>query len=106
MNCESNNLLEIIIGDLFSLEVEIEGADPEVIKSIWFSSQILNFSRELTFENENWTLYISSDETKNFPIGIALFDLTAEFIDGNFQTATYNGRIVVKQKINEVAQNE
>ena len=51
MNCESNDLLEIIIGDLFSLEVEIEGADPEVIKSIWFSSQILNFSREIPKNN-------------------------------------------------------
>ena len=105
MGCSNDQFL-LIVGDLFSLTVEIEGVNPEIISSVWFSSDKLDFSKELSFEDGNWILYISSEETKNFPIGLTLFDITAEFIDGNFQTAIYNGIIIIKSKTNEVVKNE
>ena len=105
MECQNEKMI-LISGDIFSLDVEIIGADVSVISSVWISSERLSLNKKLTYNNGHWELYLPSEETKSCPIGTATFDITAEFIDGNFQTAIYNGIIIVKQKINEVVKNE
>jgi len=107
MNC-GNQQLRLIVGDQFALNVDVENIDLGFIRTVWFTSSILGIQKELTPPGEGgrWTLYLPSETTKDFPPGIALFDITVELADGNYITPISGGSILIEEKINEVVKGE
>lgn len=111
--CYENKPLTLISGDLFSLDVELEGTERSLVRAVWFSSKSLGIRKVLTYIKEEqrsrkiwYRLYLSSEETKNFPSGTALYDLTVEFADENYMTAQYNASMIIQEKINGVVSSE
>lgn len=107
MSCE-NKRLRLIVGDQFTLNVDVENIDRSFIKTVWFTSNSLGIQKELNSPEEGirWALYLSSEETKAFAPGIALFDITVELADGNYVTPINGGSILIEEKINEVVRGE
>lgn len=107
--CYEDRPLTLISGDLFSLDVELDGTDGTGIQAVWFTSKTLGLQKALTCIRKDpasqkiwYRLYLSSEETERFPSGSALYDLTVEYGNEDFMTAQYNGSIIIQKKINEV----
>lgn len=65
MACE-NKQLRLIVGDQFTLNVDVENIDRSLIKTVWFTSNALGVQKELSppAEGNRWLLYLSSEATK------------------------------------------
>lgn len=107
MSCE-NKRLRLIVGDQFTLNVDVENIDRSLIKTVWFTSNSLGIQKELSPPEEGlrWVLYLPSETTKAFSPGLALFDITVELADGNYITPINGGAVLIEEKINEVARGE
>lgn len=99
-----NSKLEIIQGDTFYREIEIEGVSNDLIESIYFSCNELNICKSLTYDSnvEAWVLQINSNETDEFAKFNGTYDLTIKFSDQKITTVVYNGLLIVKEKQNKV----
>ena len=69
----------IIQGDDKSIIVEFTGAVSQEIVGFYFSSKRLGVSKYFGEKIEDkWIISFASEETRNFPDGIASFDITAK----------------------------
>ena len=107
MACE-NKQLRLIVGDQFTLNVDVENIDRSLIKTVWFTSNALGVQKELSppAEGNRWLLYLSSEATRAFATEIALFDITVELADGNYVTPINGGSVLIEKKTNEVGRGE
>ena len=98
--------LTVVQGDVFSPIVKIKNETGMEIAKVYFSSHALGITKELTPSGADFTMRLSGEVTKDFPIGEATYDITVEFSDGSRYTARYAGKLTVREKINEVVPDE
>ena len=98
--------LTVVQGDVFSPIVKIENETGMEIAKVYFSSHALGITKELTPSGMDYTMRLSGEVTKDFPIGEATYDITVAFSDGSRYTARYAGKLTVREKINEVVPDE
>lgn len=98
------NTLEIIQGDSFDLEIELEDVDVLTVDKIIFSSVMLDVKYEAQWSDEanTYLVSITSKETSLFEPMKASYDITVFFVNDKVATAHYNGILLVKEKVNEV----
>lgn len=104
--------LDFVKGDVFVLDVVLDGVAPELIRGVWFTSDALFLRCEMECMGTDeagksyWTLWLQSAETARCPARGATYDVTMERTDGNYNTLVHNGWIEVREKINEVMEHE
>jgi hypothetical protein len=93
----------IIQGDDKSIIVEFTGAVSQEIVGFYFSSKKLGVSKYFGEKIEDkWIISFTSEETRNFPDGVASFDITAKTSDGQTLTGVYHGVVCIKEKDNSI----
>lgn len=108
MSCEcldDGKLLKLIQGDTFNLNVTFSGDAAKYIKSVTFSSRILNITQDLEpmgEDNTRWTFLLADTQTAALQPCRADFDLTITFVDDSICTALYRYPITIIKKVNEV----
>jgi tRNA splicing endonuclease len=95
--------IKIIKGDSLDLTLTIENIELELIEHVYFSSRNL-LTREFLWDEptEKYRLRIAAEETEEFPVGRASYDITIMFIDEGVRTAKYKGPLIVHPKDNRV----
>lgn len=99
-----SNTLEIIQGDTFDLEIELEDVDVLTIDKIIFSSATLNVKYEAQWSDEEnvYLVSLTAKDTAEFEPMKASYDITVLFVNNKVSTARYNGVLIVKEKVNEI----
>lgn len=108
MNNQQINMLQ---GDDFEAVLTIEGLSEDqydLIKKIYFSCRYLDIVKEFSKPQEDegydfqYWIKFSNEETKKFPPCIADYDITLEFVDGDFCTTNYRNGLRVLEKTNKL----
>lgn len=102
MQNETKATIDIIQGDSFMQEIEIEGADIDLIEGVYFSCEKLNLCKKLKLVDGIFVLEIESNETINFPKVYTTFDLTIRFTDNKIKTVVFCYPFNVHEKKNKV----
>ena len=92
--------------DLLIRQFYTEARSFRITGKVYFSSHALGITKELTPSGADFTMRLSGEVTKDFPIGEATYDITVAFSDGSRYTARYAGKLTVREKINEVVPDE
>lgn len=103
MICGKVNIT-LIQGDSYQKKVKIEGVEPEVVEGVYFSSNKLEFSKKLIYNQieEKYIFEFTPEETQALPLGRGDYDITIKFIDDKIKTICYRESIEVLPKINKV----
>lgn len=100
--------LEIIQGDTFCANIVFktdgQEIDHSVIDNIYFTSKDLNIQKVLIYDDiqDKWQLFLSSQETSIFKVGVFTFDLTIKWLDNEIKTPVYQSSVRICKKNNEV----
>lgn len=98
-----SEVLSVIQGDTFAINLTVGGADAGALEKITFSCRDQNIVQDFIKLDEGvYALEIGSDKTKKFTPKVSSFDITGIFIDGEKVTASYHNRLLVLRKENNV----
>lgn len=97
------NGINIIQGDTYEAELEVEGLDDiSLIEKCVFSCCFLKFSKELTKSIDNkFLLEFTPEETAAMKVGFSDYDITLYFFNGAVATTIYKGNIQILPKQNK-----
>lgn len=104
MYTEERQKIKIIQGDTYTLDIDFEGITLDLINNIYFSCDELSICKKLNkYVEENlFRLFISSEESKEYPSGVYNYDLTVEFAGETVKTVQYRSIITILEKNNKV----
>ncbi|MGN1060146.1 MAG: hypothetical protein ACI4QN_00285, partial [Candidatus Coproplasma sp.] len=101
------NKLSFIAGDIFEAYFKLENIDKSLIEEVVFtcSAKGVQATCEYSEDEEAYCLRLESAETAELETGIANYDLTIKFLDGQNFTAIYENALNIlpkRNKLNEV----
>lgn len=95
--------LKIIQGDDKHIKVNFTGDGATQIQGFYFSSNKLGISKYFGEQVDgSWIIDLTSEETTQFPSGVANFDITVKTLDGKTITSIYEGTLCVAEKTNKI----
>lgn len=94
--------ITIIQGDSYERYITFEGVDLNLIEGVYFSSEKLGIVKKLFLNHNIFILSLTAEETMNFPIMNATYDLTVKFIENKVNTVQYQAVISILSKNNRI----
>lgn len=101
---KSNNLL-LIAGDILEVYFSFENIDVSSIEEVIFicAEKQIEATLEYSSTEQAYALRLESEDTADIEPGIASYDLTIKFADGNYFTAVYENALNVLPKNNRLS---
>lgn len=97
-----DNVLSIIQGDTFEIELTVGGVGVEILDKITFTCNDQGIVQDFKRVDDGiYYLRVESEKTKNFTPKVSSFDITGTFVDGEKVTATYQNKLLVLRKEND-----
>lgn len=94
----------IVQGDDKHTRVEMIGTGVELVQAFYFTSKTLGINKLFDRKEEDgyWYIALTSEETRDFKVGVHSFDITVKTVDSDIFTALYHGTVCVKEKDNSI----
>lgn len=101
-----DNAITIIAGDILEVYFVFENIDSTQIESVVFTCADKGIEAvcEYSAEEEGFGLRLNSENTALLESGLATYDLTIKYSDGNYFTAIYENALHVLPKHNKVSE--
>ena len=105
MSCNNNGTISCIAGDVLEVYFTLENIDNEQIEEVIFSCSDRGLEISCLYDEDEdaYAMRLGSAETALLTSGISNYDLTIQFVDGNYFTAVYNNAFQILPKGNKLS---
>lgn len=100
------NGITLIAGDILEVYFVLENIDHEQVEEVIFTCADKGIQNvcEYSEEDDGFCLRLDSEETRELECGMATYDLTIRYADGNDFTAVYENALNILPKRNKVSE--